>query len=325
MSSPASLTAESVDSASESDESSTTPRGEQIDAPRRKHRSVSQLLSYSQCGESFRLQRRTDAPQRPAGWFSHGRAYHAAIEAWEKSGRKIRVPELNELFLAEYRASVKADIESVGGVENIGVFMVGGNKRVETDLADREVVGWFQVQQYIEQALEQKHLWEVVESEFEFRFDLHGVEMFGFIDQVRVDLTDPDRLPYPVDLKSGAKIPPTPVQLAVYNFALQNIGTRTTGFAEWVHAGRPATARVAEKPTKTIRVDLTDWPEERVGHWLKSMDESERAGIYLPSPTDSCTRTCSVSQWCRAVSNHLGSVKQYAGDLLAPYNNEETA
>lgn len=59
-----------------------------------RHRSVSQVSSYAQCGEAYRLSRVAMAPSKPAAWFPHGTAYHAVIEEYENSHRQISNPAL---------------------------------------------------------------------------------------------------------------------------------------------------------------------------------------------------------------------------------------
>lgn len=279
----------------------------EVRSPRR--RSVSQLLSYSNCGEEYRLSRRTDAPQRPAGWLYHGTAVHDAIEAWEKSGRSMPEEELHTLYLTRYRTLVNERLET----SPLSEWMTGGMKKPETDLTDREDVGWYQVQDYVQEALKAFELWEVVESELAFDILIGEVRVIGYIDQVVRDRLTGEL--HCVDIKTGAKVPASPVQLAIYRVALQTLypDKPIADVFYWAHLGRPAskTGKTKPKPSKWVEEDLSDWPVERVAQWLKDMDRSEAAGIYLPSPGDGC-RVCSVQQWCSAMSWHLPSVQQYA-------------
>ena len=281
-----------------------------LPTPKLRRRSASQLLSYSQCGEAFRLERRTDAPQRPAGWFFHGTAVHEAIEAWEKSGRTTPEAELEVQYLTTYRTLVNDKLET----SELTEFMTGGFKKAETDLSDREDTGWYQVQDYIQQALLMQDVWEVIDVEPYFDIVLGGVRVVGYIDQVvRNKIT---KQIYPADLKTGSKMPAAPVQLAIYREALKIMYPNeiVADHAFWIHLGRPPskTGKTKAKPSRWIEEDLTDWPAERLAQWVKDMDRSESEGIYLPSPTDGCDRVCGVAQWCRAMSWHYPSVEQYA-------------
>lgn len=286
-------------------------------ATKKRHRSVSQLLSFSQCGEAYRLERRTDAPRREAGWFHHGTAAHQAIEDWENSGRTLTNAELEEIFLTSYRTNVNAALEEIP----LEQWMTGGNKKPETDLTDREEIGWWQVQDYVQFALERADFWEVVATEQEFRIELNDVEVLGYIDQVVRDKFTGELIAR--DLKSGTKVPPTPVQLAIYRYALIELypDEAIAETFEWVKLGRPGskTGKTPPKRVELIPEDLAQWPPERVARWLVDMDKTEAQGLYLPSPTSDCDRVCGVAQWCRAKSWHLPSVEQYA----EPYFQEE--
>ena len=281
----------------------------ELPTPKARRRSVSQLMSYSKCGEEYRLSRRAGAPQRPAGWMYHGTAVHEAIEAWEKSGRTMTEEELNLLYLTTYRTLVNEKLET----SPLGEWLTGGFKKAEADLSDREDVGWYQVQDYVQEALKARDIWEVVESEKEFNILINGIWLNGFIDQIWRDKITGELTS--VDLKSGAKVPAAPVQLAIYNYALRVLYPDDTiaNEAYWMHLGRPAskTGKTKSKPSRWVAEDLSDWPVERLAAWLQDMDKAELQGIYLPSPTDGCERICGVSQFCRA-KGHLGSIQQYA-------------
>lgn len=282
------------------------------EAVRPAHRSVSQLLSFSDCGEAYRLQRRTDAPQRPAGWFVQGSAFHTAVEYWEDSGRNTPEERLHSVYLNAYRGEANELLET----HDLSAFMTGGMKKAENDLSDREAMGWWQVLDYQDYARQSAADWMLVGIEQEFRFRLGGVELYGFIDQVRRSMHT--GLLFPADLKSGTSVPATPVQLAIYRLALiaehgeENVADRGV----WVHAGRSNARSPKGLHTRDIEVDLTDWSTERLVRWVTDMDAAEKAGLYLPNPKDSCRRMCPVAQWCRAVGWHYPSIEQYAGDLL---------
>jgi hypothetical protein len=297
-----------------------------LDPPTPRRRSASQLASYSACGEAYRLERVAKAPQRPAAWFFQGTAVHHAIEQWEESRREMPLDELENEYLTVYRSEANEAIEAQGG--ELGAFMTGGNKRPDTDLSDREAIGWYQVQDYIRLAEDEADIWTVVASELEFNVDVGGVPVNGFIDQV-VYNHDTGYI-HPRDIKTGNNMPPTPVQLALYTLGLLDIerkaheaneappwgeaGQILSVYAEWLKGGRPpsASGKTPAKPTEIIPMDLSDWGEDRVAVWLTQMDQAERAGIYIPNPSSSCTRMCPVAQYCTVMGEHMPSVQQYA-------------
>src|SRR5699024_182360 len=233
------------------------------------------------------------------------------LEAWEGSGRTLTEEELNLKYLTVYRTLVNEKLEEFDN--NLGVFLTGGFKKAGADLTDREHIGWHQIQDYIQQALLMQDVWEVVDVEPRFDIVLDGVWLVGYIDQVVRNKATKEI--YPVDLKTGSKTPPAPVQLAIYREALKIMYPHevVADYAFWVHLGRPPskTGKTKAKPTQWVEGDLTGWPRGRVAVWLQDMARSESEGIYLPSPTDGCHRVCGVSQLCRAMG-HWPSIQQYA-------------
>lgn len=276
------------------------------------HRSVSQLTSYSGCGEAYRLERIARAPQRPAAWFTMGTATHAAIEAWEKSERQIADAEAIRIYDEAYKEGINKSLEKYPD-EN--AWMTGGRKKGFADMEDRQAIGAWQVADYMRFAREHDNLWRVVYSEVKFEMEFGGVNVLGYIDQIRQYA---DGRFIAVDLKSGSTTPPAPVQLAVYGHAVHaNLG-QLPATGSFVKLGRPKTgaATSKEKPTADIDHDLTAWSKERLDRWFADMDRSEKAGLYLPNPGDNCARTCGVAQFC-SVMGHPESAAQYAPKVAA--------
>lgn len=268
--------------------------------PPRIRRSVSQLTSYASCSEAYRLQKVAKAPQRPAAWFAMGRAAHKAIEDYENSGRAQTAPELVEVFNEAYDAEIAADLIKWPDWD---AWMTGGRKGGEQDVADRRVIGAYQVEQYIEYALENAAVWRVIASEVELEMEIGGVIVTGYIDQVRqhadgtIEVADP---------KGGSTIPGSAVQLAVYGRAVEKyMGVRPTK-ACFIKLARPATARGKAKPTTELHHDLSLWPDELLDQMFRDFDKAERLGLYLPNATDDCHRTCSVADFCSVPGKGFG-------------------
>jgi PD-(D/E)XK nuclease superfamily len=264
------------------------------------HRSVSQLSSFAQCGEAYRLSRVAKAPARPAAWFYHGTAYHFAVEEWENSGRKLSNSVLESLFSDLYQEEVAKAKERWPDEKD---WLTGGNKKGNKDIEDREAIGVWQVHDYVEFANAHKDVWRIlplgdgkIATEVQFSITLGGVLVNGFIDQIR---QYKDGSLEPADLKTGSREPGSTLQLGAYARAIeQNTGVLpTTGV--FVKAGRPATAKVAEKPTKDIKWNVDQWTPELMGSMFKDMDRADKLGLFLPNPQDGCERTCTVAENCR--------------------------
>lgn len=255
-------------------------------------RSVSQLTSFAQCAESYRLQKVAKAPSRPAAWFTMGTAAHAAIEEWETSGRSISTEAAVEIFHVAYDAGIQQQLERWPEWDS---WMTGGSKKGEQDKDDRRVVGAYQVEAYIKYAEEHAAEWRIIASEVEFVIELGNVEVLGYIDQVRQYADGTIEVD---DLKGGSTIPGSAFQLGVYGLAAEEyMGVKPTS-AAFIKLARPATARGKAKPVVELRHDLTPWTREHITQMFRDFDRAERQGLYLPNPQDQCERTCGVAQWC---------------------------
>ena len=239
-------------------------------------------------------------PARPAAWFPHGTAYHFAIEEWENSRRALSKAALESLFRDMYQGGI-AKLKEQWPEESD--WLTGGNKKGNKDIEDREELGVWQVNDYVDFAEAHKDEWRIfpmpggaLATEVPFTITINGVVANGFIDQIREYRTGEIR---PADLKSGSRDPGSTFQLGVYGQVIyENTGTRPD-VGIFTKAGRPATAKVAEKPTKDVLWGLQDWTPELMGSMFKTMDTMDKLGLFLPNPQEGCERTCTVAAHCR--------------------------
>lgn len=239
-------------------------------------------------------------PSRPAAWFNHGTAYHFAIEEYENSGRKLSKELLTSLFTDLYREEIAKAKEQWPEEKD---WLTGGNKKAWKDIEDREVIGVWQVHDYVDFAEASKDEWRIlpigdgkIATEVKFNIVLGGVEVVGYIDQIREFRTGELEV---ADLKTGSREPASTMQLGVYRqVAFQNTG-KLPATGVFVKAGRPATAKVDAKPTKDIRRALDEWTPEFLGSMFKDMNRMDQMGMFLPNPQDGCERTCTVAEYCR--------------------------
>lgn len=258
-----------------------------MDSPRR---SFSQLKSYSDCGERYRLERRLRAPQRPAAWFTHGISFHAAVEAFERSARRLTPDQCIAAFEAAWAEGIMKDYERE---PDFSVWMTGGRRKPETDIETRYEEGKAQVLSYVEYVADSgESIWTAPDGrlavELEIEFVLSDVPVIVFIDQV---IVTPNGRLVVRDLKTGSSWN-SPIQLATYDLALEaRYGLRAGWGDFWL----------AKKGKPDMPIDLSVYTAERVGAWFSMMNQAEQAGIYLPNPSDKCRSLCGVSQWCTAV------------------------
>lgn len=260
--------------------------------PPRTKRSVSQFTSYAQCGESYRISRIAKAPSRPAFWFIQGHASHAGIEAYENSGRQMTTAEAVEVYHSAFDAERDAQLLKWPDWDS---WMTGGRKGGEQDGEDRRVIGAYQVEEYIKYAEENAARFRVIASEVEFTLNFGGVEVGGFLDQIRQHVDGSIEV---ADLKGGTSTPGSAFQLGTYALAAEEYMGVRPAFACFVKLARPATTRAKAKPTTELNHDLEPWTRELVTRMFMDFDKAERLGIYLPNPTEDCHRTCGAAQFC---------------------------
>lgn len=275
--------------------------------PTVKHRSVSQLTTYAQCGESYRLSKVAKAPERPTAWSIHGSAVHYGIEEYELSGRTVTAEQAQELALDYYDKGISEQLEEN---PDYARWLTGGNKKGETDIADRRKLVSDQTKIYIDYAEAHSDEWRVwpvgpkgMACELEFTIDIGGVKVLGYIDQIREYR---DGRIAPIDIKTGTKDPGSAMQLGVYAKAIEeNMGVRPESGAFFF-------PRIQRNGTLKGEVwhDLTLWTDDLLATEFSNFDKAERAGIYIASPSDFC-RVCSQQDNCR-VKGIPGVKERYA-------------
>lgn len=238
-------------------------------------------------------------PQRPAAWFTHGSAFHHAVEEYELSGRTLTVEQAQELYFDYYDKEIAESLEKEPDYTR---WLTGGNKKGENDIADRRTKGADQVGIYMNYAEAHSDEWRIYPVgprgyavELEFNIDFGGVKVLGYIDQVR-EYRD-GRL-VPVDLKSGSREPASGFQLAVYAQAINEyLGVLPLSGAFFMPKTKRDGSLVGD-----VWKDLSLWNRTLLNEMFSSFDKAERAKVYLPNPGDGC-RTCAVSDYCRANGN----------------------
>jgi len=249
------------------------------------------LQQYSNCPYSFYLQRiaRDENGERlkqlTAGWFLHGTAVHAALEAWERSGRTINAVAY---FYAEYDGLIAEQM--LTHPEPWEWLRGGRGKTREADIAQRRKQGAEQVAKYVAWApLQPFQVWTLPDGnpalEVPFTVRLGDVEVIGFIDAIWQWLGS-DELE-PVDYKTGSQPPEDALQLGLYSLAIQR------AFSEDSRHGRYFMLRDWQHE----QLDLTQY----TGEALTEMYATAAAGIQageFPAKPGSCF-TCTVKRHCK--------------------------
>ncbi|MFC4114120.1 RecB family exonuclease [Nonomuraea zeae] len=262
------------------------------------HRSASQAEGFPRCPKAYELKRIRGVDELPAAWSIQGSAFHKAAEAYERSMRTMTVYQAQEVFDATWHELLAKAKEQQ---PNLGMWLRGGRKSTESDIVERYAAGLGQVSDYIDFTHHEPWVpWELPDgrpaTEVGFRTEIGGVLMVGYIDLI---LEDPWTGEVRVrDLKTGSKVPYTPLQLVIYGRAVEQV------FGVRVRRGDYYMARDAA-PTEPI--DLDRFGDELLEEWLVGMDVMERAGreagAYPPSPSADTCWTCAVKHRCPVPTN----------------------
>lgn len=255
--------------------------------PRVAYRSVSQYNTFARCAYRYRLERIDRAWQKPASWLSQGVAVHAAMEAWEKSERKMSLEELYDVHDKEYIRSIDEQAELT---PNFDYWFGSGPYDGPTDIERRFGLGREQIEKLIRWAENHpdEKVWTTPDGtpaiELEFFEEMGGVKIKGFIDLV---LETPEGLVVR-DYKTGAK-PGDVFQLTVYAEALR------LKYGVDVVAGDFMMGKTG-KPT--IQHRFTDEDREAVHKGFAWLEEQIQAGQYEPNPSSANCRMCAVRTAC---------------------------
>jgi len=250
--------------------------------------SVSRLETYASCGHSYKLDRVDKEPRRQAVWFIQGTAVHGGLEHYERSLRQVSVDECLAVFERVWHEELA---KAKDKQPDPSMWMIGGNRKLETDIAKRFEQGREQIEGYIAQNQPGDDLSPVEIApgepalEVGFELDFDGVKVLGYIDCVREERAT-GRL-VPEDWKTGRNVPTGPFQLATYRFALEELTGQTIEYARYWMC----------RENKPVTVDLRKYTREEVADWYRQLVTGIENKVFLPNPGDCFT--CTVKPSCK--------------------------
>jgi hypothetical protein len=252
------------------------------------HVSWSQLETLSTCGERYRLRYLGEkVPQTPKGFFIGGNAVHASIEEAENSGLFMdpgafeRGGDVWLFFITDLNKRVL----DAGGDEAVEW---GGRKTKEfPEGEDRrwwEFNGPAMLRRYclLRQEDEAEGLGK---PETEVRVRMPREDAPGFL--AYIDQLYPDRVR---DYKTGKPSSAPPLQLALYEWMLRNLGHPERHIGEYVYL------RPADAAGRVYQVDLDAWVG-LVPTLVAQMDQTLQLGKFTFSPGMQCG-WCDVAPSC---------------------------
>lgn len=250
--------------------------------------SPSVLQTYADCAHAYYLLRKVKAPRREAVWFVQGTAVHSALEAYERSFRRLEVGDVVRAYEDAWRRELSASQERQREEK---MWMVGGRKKLAEDIETRFEMGREQVVGYVTHNPASARLRpaELVpgEAAVEVGFELNFGEfrVRGYIDYIMED-QETGAL-YPMDVKTGSRMPVNPFQLATYGIAVTELTGEPVEWAGYWDC----------RNNKRHDVQVTNFDHETVRNWYRQLHNGIKAESFLPNPGDGCF-VCPVRPSC---------------------------
>lgn len=274
----------------------------------RRHLSFSQLNTFLDCGEKFRLKYVVGAPQETGGAMIAGRAVHETIEESELRGwwQEPADAEPDPFFAADsegiefFRARLDAQVKEAGGAERIrwGGRQIAGQRE---DYPWWITNGAFMLRRYAasRQAFHESG-WRSAPGGTEMRVTvpLEGIEqpLLGYIDKFlmqEVDLDSGEIMPEPaiVDWKTGKVGSINPMQFATYATLLE-LGPQivtSIGLAVFLRAGD------ADRRVQPVRfAPIVPRMKEVYASLVEGVESGRQ---FVPNPHAWCS-SCEVRESC---------------------------
>lgn len=271
--------------------------------------SWSQLSTYSECGEKYRLSYVERVDRESKGAFIGGHAIHAAIEwaereglpeRWAKAdgltGERKRIEDAIEWVFHDEFAAERAKLE--------GEPVWGGRKSKEFPRGEDELwwarSGPMMLRRFLSIRYDDfERGWRAVDTEIEHRLTVtlpSGTKLKAILDFVI--LADQDGQAVIRDYKSGTWRQ-SAMQLATYAWAAdQGLGVRPV-------AGEFAYLRTVDAAKRLDRYDLTGLVP-LVPEMFAELERGIDAGLFMLNPSNLCS-SCTVKKHCRYGAQIVGT------------------
>lgn len=271
----------------------------------RHHRSHSQLKAYEWCGHQFKLTRLLKKPEGASVWQPAGSAFHTATEYidgetwqytredWENEDIEAYRSQCQDKFTDEFEAGLD---ELRKRHPDESTWRVAGRATKEKPNKEdvtvwrglgRELIG-----KYLDWRVSTVDIWEIATVngapgiEVEVTSPLGGVPMKGYVDRL-LRAKDDGRLVVS-DLKTGTRVPSSPMQLATYSVQLEELMGEPVLWGAFY---------MARSGTLTPPINLSTFTKDNLGAQYQMLDAGINAGIFLANIDDHC-KFCGVRKFC---------------------------
>jgi hypothetical protein len=267
--------------------------------------SHSQVETLTDCGEKYRLGRVVGVPETPAMWNVGGRAYHSAIEYWERERFEREEPSIDQA-VEEFSRVFETELSEAEADYVKGAWPDANGEIVAHPVPWRiaargvEDEAWWRehgagmVRAYVLQSEDdQTELAPTPDGraavEVEFMVTIAGVPFKGYIDQVR---KFPNKSALIVrDLKAGKRTPTSTTQLGEYGVSLEALW----GIPYDTMRGEYFMARTA-RTTPRLQLAVSH-PRVTVEYGVATAWFMKNGGLFLPRPSSFC-KSCAFSAFC---------------------------
>ena len=263
------------------------------------HFSYSQLTSFSQCGERYRLEKIEKIPQTPSVWSIAGSTIHQVTEDLDKYWiMGVTPPPVDELIEKYWDENYKRETLDIPDElltlrqsrnEGIEWWQEQMPKHIKNWTDWRDESGWIiwadgdnlGIELPVKAMVGEKH------------------ETVGYIDRVMVT---PEGQVVVLDLKSGRNAPKAPLQLGIYSILMGLDYGITPPLGAYFHT-RTVVPRAKKDPTRHGTLigpyDLDGFTPKLLERMVSSLAKAREHDVYMPNVSNLCP-SCSVNTECYA-------------------------
>lgn len=261
--------------------------------PRPRYRSYSQLTTYLECPEQYRLKYIERIPEDPAVWNVGGVAFHTCAE-WFLKGEIDPVSPfaVRDAWAAAWQLAYQEVIDRNPDVDpDMSTWRSANRGKEDVDWWQGEGprMVWAFIDWWRDAGLRVFQQDDELYLEHVFEVELGGVLVKAIPDALVIDEHGQVDI---LDYKSGRREPAGSLQLGVYKAAVaEGLGLTATWGLYYMTRKAALAAR-----------DLTAWTPVNIGEMFADFDSREKAGHYPPKPGNHC-RFCGVKPHCTYFQN----------------------
>jgi len=270
-----------------------------------EYTSYSQLTTYAECGEKYRLTRMMRYTELPAWWNAGGSAVHDATEVidkwwWESGDPDWIANNVNEAMICDqFTIAFDNEIEAMGEHKDEARSSRGQKEDWWREHGPGMVTHYYDWLKGIGW-----QLWSGATDPdnppVEFMIDCElepgnkDSRVLCYIDRI---FETPSGNLVVADLKTGARKPSSPLQLGVYASGLKVVTGHQPTLGCYLMVRKP----MVEHSTTEYIVGLDAYSPDHINKYVQNLRRGIEAEVFMPNRNSFC-KTCGVSAHCWAVN-----------------------